>query len=203
MQTINEYLYRAKVLEIEGNNLSLEMDCGFYLFHKEQVQILQANRGDAIGLQVGTNYFFKSIKTEALVRNSFQNTDSYNVQLIKQIPKNYYYKAVGISCHDGDTFKAEIDIGFHNKIIMDIRLQGINTPEISTGEPGRISKLFLSEKVVGKQIVLETFKINSQFEKYGRFLALVYELDKFVPNATTNSINSELLRAKLAIPMSY
>ena len=42
----------------------------------------------------------------------------------------YIYKATVRSIHDGDTFTATVDLGFHVELEAKIRLNGINAPEL-------------------------------------------------------------------------
>ena len=95
----------------------------------------------------------------------------------------YSYKAVVTSIHDGDTFTADIDLGFGVWLKKQtIRLFGINAPEIK-GEfrsLGLTSKDRLSELTINKEILLETIKDKK--EKYGRWLGVVSVDGKNVNN---------------------
>lgn len=42
----------------------------------------------------------------------------------------YEYAATVRSVHDGDTFEADLDLGFHTHLRTSIRLAGINAPEL-------------------------------------------------------------------------
>jgi micrococcal nuclease len=87
----------------------------------------------------------------------------------------YKYNAKCISVYDGDTITIDIDLGFH--IIMKnqkIRLYGINTPEIrgDEREEGLKSKEYLSNIILGKDIILQSIKDKSG--KYGRILGIIW-----------------------------
>lgn len=88
---------------------------------------------------------------------------------------HYTYKATITSCWDGDTITADIDLGFG--VIMrkqKIRLLGIDTPELrgDTLIEARVSRDWLREKVLNKEVILETFKDKKG--KYGRWLAEIH-----------------------------
>jgi hypothetical protein len=212
----NEYLYKGTVLNIKNDAIKIEFDCGFYSFVTQSVNLLDENltqlRGQNANLPItiteGSQYLFRTYKPYTQIlqqgRQPITTDQNFTAQLIKQSPSNpktYAYKANVISVHDGDTFKAKIDVGFNISIIMDVRMQGINAPELSTGKPGTDAKLWLENKIKGKEIILETFKNKEQFEKYGRYLALAYEPQKFVPNNSVLSLNSDMLTLKLATVM--
>lgn len=87
----------------------------------------------------------------------------------------YRYNAFITAVYDGDTVTADIDLGFG--IIMHkqkIRLSYINTPEIRgvEREAGLVSRFVLREKVLDKNVIIETQKDKSG--KYGRLLGTIY-----------------------------
>jgi endonuclease YncB( thermonuclease family) len=71
------------------------------------------------------------------------------------------------SCHDGDTFKATVNLGFNVQINETFRLHGIDAPELSRG--GIPSRDYLSSLILNKDVSI--FVIGK--EKYGRWLARV------------------------------
>lgn len=95
----------------------------------------------------------------------------------------YFYKATVTSIYDGDTFRADIDLGFNLKIANEpIRLLGIDTPEIRGEErsEGLKAKEYVESKIpVGSQVYLLTEKDKAG--KYGRYLATVYYIVPFTP----------------------
>lgn len=84
----------------------------------------------------------------------------------------YTYNANIISVYDGDTVRADIDLGFgihtHN---VDLRLYGINTPELrgDTKELGIAARDVLRVMIFKRDVIMTTRK-DAQ-EKYGRYLA--------------------------------
>lgn len=91
----------------------------------------------------------------------------------------YQYRAKILKVIDGDTVEIDIDLGF-NVILsrQKIRLVGIDTPESRTSNleekaRGLLSKKKLSEKLlVGASVIIETFKPDTNDDKYGRILAV-------------------------------
>lgn len=87
-------------------------------------------------------------------------------------PTPFIYNAVVTSVHDGDTVTITVDLGFNTHIVgMDVRLNGLNAPELSTPEGKKLS-ILLREKLINKQVVVATQK--DKREKYGRMLADIW-----------------------------
>ena len=86
----------------------------------------------------------------------------------------YYYKAKVIRIYGGDTITVLVDLGFSLTQKMNIRLYGINTPEIRGEErpEGLISRDYLRSLITDKDVIIETFKDKTG--KYGRMLATIY-----------------------------
>ncbi len=100
-----------------------------------------------------------------------------------------------VSVHDGDTFTADVDLGFGVWLKnQSFRLLGINTPELSgtSKQSGIVSRDRLRELIDKKSIIIKTHKDSK--EKYGRWLA-----DIFI-NGADKSINEQLIDEKLAVP---
>ena len=91
----------------------------------------------------------------------------------------YQYKAIVKSVYDGDTLKADIDLGFgvwmHDQTI---RLFGINAPEIkgTVKSLGITSRDRLTDLILNKEILIETIKDKK--EKFGRWLGVVFYENK-------------------------
>ena len=111
----------------------------------------------------------------------------------------YQYRAVVRSVTDGDTIRADIDLGF-NMVMRNavIRLSGINAPESKTPE-GRVAKTYLTERLpAGTELLLVSHR--DETEKYGRILGTIY-----IGNALTTapvadgSVNHEMLAKNLAV----
>jgi len=81
--------------------------------------------------------------------------------------KNRYYAQV-LRVIDGDTFEALVDLGFGISQKFKVRLDGIDTPEITT-HAGKKIREFVRQLIEGKQVIL----IESGTEKFGRALAKV------------------------------
>jgi len=117
----------------------------------------------------------------------------------------YEYMATVVSAYDGDTIRADIDLGFN--IIMRnqaIRFMGIDTPEVRGEErpEGLVARDFVRERIMGKRVMLRTFKDTSG--KYGRWLAEVFYRKGGVVVAadqldSLTNLNEELLAAGLAV----
>ena len=86
----------------------------------------------------------------------------------------YTYRAKIISVYDGDTVTALVDLGFGITNKIKIRLKGINTPELRGAERprGLVSRDFLREKILDKDIIVETFRDKKG--KYGRYIGTLW-----------------------------
>ncbi len=82
----------------------------------------------------------------------------------------YEYKARWIEVLDGDTVRAELDLGLDTYHRLTLRLAGINAPEMGTPE-GEASKKALIERLANSAVLVRTIK--DQREKYGRFLGIL------------------------------
>ena len=119
---------------------------------------------------------------------------------------NYTYKATVVSVYDGDTMRVNIDMGFGilNKGEtgkgVSLRLFGINAPEVrgESKETGKFVRDFVRNKVLGKDIVIET--IRDTKGKYGRYLAKIY-----YKNSENEQVylNEELVNNNFAIWKKY
>lgn len=106
----------------------------------------------------------------------------------------YEYKAVVRSIYDGDTFRADVDLGFRVWISdVPFRLNQIDTPEMSKSDPaGQVARDRVRELMpVGSEVRIVTEK--DKLEKYGRMLAFVWPWGTF-----SESINDRLVREGFA-----
>ena len=107
--------------------------------------------------------------------------------------KDYIYRGKVTKVVDGDTFYAEVDLGFHVTTRVCFRLANIDTPEIYSPSNelelihGREAKSFVEDMILDKEVIIRTYKTG----KYGRWLAFVY-----LEGATT--LSEELVKAGLA-----
>ncbi len=115
----------------------------------------------------------------------------------------FEYPATLVRVVDGDTMYFDVDLGFFIRMTIEVRLKGLNTPEIRgpEREAGLKAKAFVEQALpVGAPVILTTYKE----EKYGRYLADV----RYLPGAKTRaevaangrSLNKELLEKGLAVP---
>lgn len=87
----------------------------------------------------------------------------------------YEYVADVRDVYDGDTIRADIDLGFGVWLAnQSIRLLGIDTPELrgETYLQAIAARDALREKILGKSVTLKTQR--DKRGKYGRWLATVY-----------------------------
>lgn len=107
----------------------------------------------------------------------------------------YEYKAKVIDVYDGDSITVEVNLGFHIQHTIKVRLFSIDAPEIRGEEKddGIKTKNRLSELILGKEIILKTYKDKQ--EKYGRWLGEIY-----LPTDMNKSINNLLIEEGLAKP---
>ena len=85
----------------------------------------------------------------------------------------YMYPAKVVRIIDGDTIVVDINLGMRHVILKEqIRLYGINTPEMNTMEGKYVKKLVVQMIPPGTDIILETIK--DKRGKYGRILGIIY-----------------------------
>tara|TARA_B100000927_G_scaffold288731_1_gene283847 strand:- start:131 stop:547 length:417 start_codon:yes stop_codon:yes gene_type:complete len=136
-----------------------------------------------------------------------QNTYTQESPNILDIPNNFFenqinpqyqYPALVINVYDGDTITVNIDLGFGVELKKQkIRLYGINTPEVrgSSRDLGIISRDYVREKILNKNIILQSIKDKKG--KYGRWLGIVLIGDEKL------NLNKELISKNLAIFADY
>ena len=77
----------------------------------------------------------------------------------------YIYRA---TCHrvvDGDTFEADVDLGFYVTLRVKVRLHNVDTPE--RGEVGwREASAALREFITEKPLILQSYKDQRTFERW-------------------------------------
>lgn len=107
---------------------------------------------------------------------------------------DYLYKAKIVKVIDGDTVDAVLDLGFYMSAKLRLRLNGINTPELTSQDVreasnARQAKMILASLVESKDVLLKTYKAD----KYGRWLADIILDDGL-------NVNNYLLESNLAVP---
>lgn len=102
----------------------------------------------------------------------------------------FTYKARVLDVTDGDTLWLMADLGFGISTKQQVRLRGLDAPEIATRD-GQAAKQFIESKLKN---VAEVVITSSKSDKYDRYLVdLFYEMkdgEKF--------LNNELLKQRLA-----
>lgn len=112
----------------------------------------------------------------------------------------YHYRAQVVSVYDGDTVRADIDLGL-SIFVRDepLRLSRINAPEIRGSErpAGLLARDYLARRIQGREVLLQTEKDNK--EKYGRYLAEIW----LPEDGGYVNINDELVARGLAEYRDY
>lgn len=108
--------------------------------------------------------------------------------------KYYVYPATVTRIIDGDSIEVNLDLGHHlYKKDADIRLLGINTPEVRGEEKelGKLAKARVEELIpVGTKVVIHSAELDS----FGRMLADVWIKDQY-----DKSISQKLIDEGYAI----
>ncbi|MFH1523748.1 MAG: thermonuclease family protein [Chloroflexota bacterium] len=114
----------------------------------------------------------------------------------------FQYQATVVRIVDGDTAYLDVDLGFFIRMTINVRFNGINTPEIRgpSRPAGLKSKAYVEQAIpVGSTVVVETYKA----EKYGRYLADIHYLpgstDRDEIRAKGRLLNQELVEKGLAV----
>jgi micrococcal nuclease len=87
----------------------------------------------------------------------------------------YHYKAKVISVWDGDTIRADVDLGFGIWAFnQKFRLANIDAPELRGRElqRGQISRDKLRKKILDKEVIIRTNKDKKG--KYGRWICEIF-----------------------------
>ena len=118
----------------------------------------------------------------------------------------YLFKATVVKVYDGDTIGCVVDLGFNHfwgqsSHPIKFRLHGINCHEISlrTGmtqtekDLGLLAKQYVTDQLLGKEITLESLKLQGQTGGWDRYAAIIW-LD-----GSTVSFNDHLVDAGHAV----
>jgi micrococcal nuclease len=101
----------------------------------------------------------------------------------------HIYQAKIVEVIDGDTFDLMIDLGFNTFAKQRMRLYGIDAPEMRT-EKGKVLQINLSRQFLGGvPVIVQSVEAprSKQFrDKYGRFLAIIYDAWPVASLAITN-----------------
>ena len=112
----------------------------------------------------------------------------------------YFSKVIKIT--DGDSIRMDVDLGFGCHLLgndgrgVDIRLHGLDTPEVRTRCPAEKAHGLLAKACVEEHLkVGETYQITTRERgKFGRYLATIKLKGK------RGTINDLLIKLFLAIP---
>lgn len=77
----------------------------------------------------------------------------------------YIYRADVLDVHDGDTYRARVDLGFHCAVTIQVRLHGVDTPELGA-LPGGEARLFVVRTIAAQPIVVRSYKDQRSFERW-------------------------------------
>lgn len=117
----------------------------------------------------------------------------------QELPSVYLYRAVMVNVYDGDTMRADIDLGFNMWVRnMKLRLAGIDTPELRGDErpQGLIARDYVRERLpVGSEFYVMTEKDKTG--KYGRYIATILYGEDLI------NLNEELVAQNLAEIVHY
>lgn len=113
----------------------------------------------------------------------------------------YLYKAELLSLdkvYDGDTLKlVRVDKGFNDFCLRDIRLYGVNTPEIGIDGAQKakdfVKDFFISQ---GMSFILKSYRDKD--ESFGRLLGIIFPLISGESSFPVKSLNLLLIEAGLA-----
>jgi micrococcal nuclease len=106
----------------------------------------------------------------------------------------YQYRARITDVIDGDTVHADIDLGCDVHTSLTLKLAGITTPSTVTDE-GQKARDFLDQMLSRTDHYVLIKTIKDKREKYGRYLAFLYQSD---PEHSENSINDILVEEGFA-----
>ena len=113
----------------------------------------------------------------------------------------YIYKAELVRVVDGDTVDLIIDLGFDTSRNERFRLYGIDAPEMNT-EAGKASKAWLIG-VLGPYgpIYVQTLQLatKAKRDKYGRFLAVLYDDLATVTMVMRESVHPASINARMIV----
>jgi len=87
----------------------------------------------------------------------------------------FHYSAKVIDVYDGDTVRADIDLGLKTWIRNEkLRLSRINAPELrgEEREAGLRARDFLREQILNQDVIIST--IRDKKGKYGRYIAEIW-----------------------------
>jgi endonuclease YncB( thermonuclease family) len=110
------------------------------------------------------------------VFRSVKATSGYRLEPYNKVRRVWSYVATVIRVVDGDTVWVTLDTGFGDYVDQNLRLRGIDTPEMDTAK-GRKAKDFVVNAIGNvKRIIVSTTKVD----KYDRYLADILYVEEDV-----------------------
>ena len=100
----------------------------------------------------------------------------------------HIYQAQIVEVIDGDTFDLMIDLGFNTFTKQRMRLYGIDAPEART-QAGKDLRVSIVTKHLFSHVIVQSVEApkSKQFrDKYGRFLAIIYDAWPIAPSPISN-----------------
>jgi endonuclease YncB( thermonuclease family) len=100
----------------------------------------------------------------------------------------HIYQAQIVEVIDGDTFDLMIDLGFNTFTKQRMRLYGIDAPEMRT-KAGKDLRVSMVTKHLFSHVIVQSVEApkSKQFrDKYGRFLAIIYDAWPIASRPITN-----------------
>ena len=101
----------------------------------------------------------------------------------------HIYQAKIVDVVDGDTFDLMIDLGFCSFTQQRMRPYGIDAPEMRTQAGKDLAWALAMEYPLERSIIVQSVEAprSKQFrDKYGRFLAIIYDAWPIAPKAIAN-----------------
>lgn len=77
----------------------------------------------------------------------------------------YIYAGLVLDVHDGDTYKINVDLGFRVSTQQQIRLHGVNCPELNTGA-GKKVKDYVTDLIADKTVLLRSYRGQQSFARW-------------------------------------
>ena len=147
-------------------NGKLKVDLGFEVYHDIAPELARGLKANEV----------IAVKENMFAKNPHPNANDF-----------FIYEALVTEVVDGDTFHAEINLGFDTTITQRVRLRRLDAPEIESAE-GKQAKKAL-EKILKKNGGKVILKVSKTDDQYGR-----YRVDVFMNN---QNIDQELLDTHL------
>lgn len=77
----------------------------------------------------------------------------------------YQYAGLVLDVHDGDTYKVDVDLGFRVHTQQQIRLHGVDCPELAT-EAGKAARDYVVGLIAGRTVLLRSYRGQQSFARW-------------------------------------